>query len=136
MSDETAKLQSLIVDITYARAQARKHGQDAIAEAFAKFFELAPEVGGISWTQDAPSYADGDVSSFGVNEPEFHSSADSTSRRGDIAPNPIAQKFWDENLDGLFEDDDTAELMKFAFGEDKEIHATREGFSIDDHYNY
>jgi hypothetical protein len=136
---ETPKLQTLLDDITKAQERARSQGEDAIKEAFAKFFELAPNVYAVIWAQYAPYFNDGGACTFSVNEPEFRTEADTEDLdygNGDseeINLTPEAEKFWADNLSNLFSRRAAEDVMKSVFGDDSLVVATREGFDIQEY---
>jgi predicted SnoaL-like aldol condensation-catalyzing enzyme len=48
-----------------------KHGKKALAQLFKEFFEAAPEVDAVKWTQYTPHFNDGDACTFSVHEFEY-----------------------------------------------------------------
>lgn len=60
-----------------------KHGKSVLAELFKEFFDEAPDVEKVKWTQYTPHFNDGDSCTFGVNEFEYVTNGDEKKKTED-----------------------------------------------------
>lgn len=109
------KLQELQQNISTGEANLLTMKENFVDQAFAEFFQDAPEVTSVHWTQYTPYFNDGDECKFSING--FSANFD-----------PQVGKFTHSKLLGKLEATVYC-YLEDLFGDHVEITATREGFT-------
>lgn len=128
----TKSLQDLLKAKDEIRKELRARGESLVKEEIEKFFADNPRVQGVTWTQYAPYFNDGDACIFSVHEFWVTHAED--------AGDPSRYDGWEDSgedpqcadasaLEELIRDED---LLKMAFGDDCGVTAlrTEEGVKI------
>lgn len=142
--ESTPSVKELKKQIEDAKAQMRKHGEAALKGAFKEFFDKAPEVTAIRWTQYTPYFNDGEPCEFSVHDFHFKlaEGADTggfyTYDEGEDG-GPFYETSWRDGSKlseacNTFEADvKDDELFEFAFDDHVQVTATRDGFAVEEY---